>query len=139
MDKTTLVVPFSHSAGLALLQELVDEGFEIKAAYWLYLSEPDDWRLHIALPMYDAEGPKATYNAFQAALSTAVAAGKISDGDIDLIDTTAVSPKNPLARAVSKITINSPKEGYLISRSSVDGIWVDQAYVYRIPHKSQDV
>ena len=55
MDNPTLV-DVDIAAGKQVLQILDQAGFKVIAAFWLYTSEFEAWRLYIASPVVDAEG-----------------------------------------------------------------------------------
>ena len=60
MDKATLVEA-DIAGGERVLQILDQVGFKINVALWLYSSEFEAWRLYIASPVVDADGPKKAY------------------------------------------------------------------------------
>src|SRR5260370_16581848 len=39
--------------------------FELVASFWLYASEENRWRLFIATPLFDSQGPLFVYNLIQ--------------------------------------------------------------------------
>lgn len=47
--------------GEKLMRVLRSEDFELAALFWLYKSELNRWRLVVASPQVDREGPKKTY------------------------------------------------------------------------------
>ena len=64
MDKTVLVDEMI-GAGRKLIEALDESPFKVTAAMWFYLSENDEWRLIIASPYIDKEGPRKSYEFIQ--------------------------------------------------------------------------
>jgi hypothetical protein len=73
VDQETLVSASLTSemreAGENLLQELDRRKFPAKAAFWLYSTERDDWRLVIATPQRRALGSLKSYKSLQQVIS----------------------------------------------------------------------
>jgi hypothetical protein len=126
MDKATLV-DIDITAGERVLQVLDQAGFKVSVALWLYSSEFEAWRLYIASPLVDTEGPRQAYVRVLSAL-------RASDPDLSSAVTIAlVSPKDPLIRGLRRIfgTTRSV-HGMRLGGNVIDGMFVEQAYVYRI-------
>lgn len=127
MDKTTLV-GIDIDGGGKLISILEEAGLDIRAALWLYSSDPDKWELVIATPFIDQNGPKKTYTFIQSEL-----AKMESSPGIDLEDISAVSPEYHIIKALLKIRRVYPTgtirwlEGALI-----DNVFIEAAYVYRL-------
>jgi len=68
MDKATLV-EVGEKKGEELIQQLDQSGLEVVAAFWFYVPDSDTWRLYIASPAVDEEGPKAVYERIQDVLT----------------------------------------------------------------------
>src|SRR5437867_3762068 len=75
--------------GTKVLKALDDAGFRARAAFWQYAPESSDWRLVIALPAVDLNGPRSVYETLRRILSKK----KI---DIPLWRITALSTDHPL-------------------------------------------
>ncbi len=75
------------SEGEELLRTLEQSGFPMTSAYWLHLPEdPPRWRLIIATPLVNSEGPLAAYRRIQEALPGT------EQRLLSLTDVSAVSP-----------------------------------------------
>jgi hypothetical protein len=64
MDKEELVSK-QIGAGSLLIDTLDRSEFRVSAAMWFYMSENSEWRLMIASPYVDKNGPKKAYEFIQ--------------------------------------------------------------------------
>lgn len=115
-------------AGADLLLRLEAVGFEVAAAFWLYNSEAGEWRLTLAWPHFDAEGPRKGYERILDALNQPP--GKIPG--IDLLNITVVSPNDALVRAMAGANRITPLLGKRLSGNRLNGIYIMDAYIYFI-------
>jgi hypothetical protein len=134
VDKTTLVVPLGArrhlepddiDAGSRLLDLLRAEGFPITAALWRYRPEPAEWRLFIASPVVDAEGPRRAYERILQVLRS-------PEGQqlgLDLINTSVIRPQDPLVRALRR-ALPPSSAPTRVSQGAFDGIPIEDAVVY---------
>ncbi|HLF84400.1 MAG TPA: hypothetical protein VI837_09520 [Blastocatellia bacterium] len=101
--------------------------FRIKAAFWWYLSESDEWRLFIATPLVDEEGPLATYKDIQRILAFH------PDLNLSLQNISVLSPKDERVKAFNKeLKIAPDPVGVRFTRSALNGTYIEDAYVYRL-------
>ena len=49
--------------GKELLKALDKKGVNVRTAFWRYIPEASEWRLVLAMPLVDREGPRAGYEA----------------------------------------------------------------------------
>jgi hypothetical protein len=56
------LLPEVIEEGRRLVKAVRDSGVEITAAFWLYETEPEKWRLVLVSPTYDREGPREGYS-----------------------------------------------------------------------------
>jgi hypothetical protein len=61
MDNATLVKP-DIDAGRKLLEGLDCAKFDVRAAFWFYREESEEWRLYIATPLVKKLGPREAYS-----------------------------------------------------------------------------
>ncbi|MEX1253352.1 MAG: hypothetical protein WEE64_03335 [Dehalococcoidia bacterium] len=125
MDTRTLV---DHDIiyGNDLVKALDASRFEVDAAYWYYLSDPDRWRLIIASPIVDREGPRKAYDRILTVLE-GMPSPKIAFDQVSV-----VSPRDHVVRSLSRAAKTGPETaGMRISRSTIDGVFVEDAYIYR--------
>ncbi|MCU1273426.1 MAG: hypothetical protein JWO48_857 [Bryobacterales bacterium] len=62
MDQGILVGP-EIEAGKKLIEALDASGFRVKAAFWFYREESEEWRLYIATPL--SEGARTSRGLLQ--------------------------------------------------------------------------
>lgn len=135
MVKTSLVEA-DLIAGWRLLRDLhVVPGcrtlFRVKAAFWLYYPEPEEWRLVIATPLVDEKGPLDTYSRLQEVLLPHLAN---QPANLDLLNIAVISPSDKLAKAIRRAMRASEWSPYVrFTRSTLGGEYVEDAYVYRLP------
>jgi len=126
MDKATLV-DIDIKAGERVVEILDKAGFKVTVALWLYSSEFESWRLHIASPLVDTEGPREAYVQLFSALRS-------SEPDLaSAVTITLVSPKDPFMRSLRRIFGTTKSvHGMRLGGNIIDGVFVEQGYVYRI-------
>ena len=116
-------------AGRELLERLEDRVLPISWAFWLYLSEPDLWRLIVASPIVAESGPRKAYQLIQKELR---AAPQMVHA-ISLSDISAVEPDNLLVapfRGLNKLA--DLAFGKTLVRSAFNGHFVEGAYIYKL-------
>ena len=128
MDKAILV-DVDITAGKQVLDILDKAGFKVIVAFWLYTSEFEAWRLYIASPVVDAEGITKAYVRLLSALR--------SSDDPDLasrVTITMLSPKDKLIRAFRRTFARTTQvDGARLGSQVIsDGVFVEQAYLYRV-------
>ena len=127
MGKATLVEA-DMEAGKALLKRLDEVKFKVKAALWLYMPDPEEWRLVLASPSIDTDGPKKAYEKVQSELQESDGRSELSLQNISL-----VSPHDKLIKAL-KTTIKTGKEmsHIRLTRNVINGLFIEDAYIYRL-------
>lgn len=113
-------------AGGELLRRLEKTGLEVAAAFWLYTSETNEWRLMLACPSVDTEGLRHPYGMIWDVLY-----GR-PDGieGIESTDTIVLSPSETLVRALANVLglIDIAKKR--LGPTGINSIPVDDIYVY---------
>lgn len=105
-------------AGRQLLERLDRARFRAHACFWLYLADSERWNLVIASPEVRARGPLAAYRRIESVARKLPQEARIfAPGDV-----TAVKDTDPM---VALMRSRFPGK-------SVDGTFIDDAYVYRI-------
>jgi len=114
--------------GKRLISALDRMGLGVDAALWFYFDESEEWRLIIATPKVDAEGPSSAYAAIAEAIGAMAA-----PFSIELAQVMAVSTHNPIVAALKKffITRNDAILGNHISKLAIDNIYFEDACMYR--------
>jgi len=119
----------SMTVGKRRIFDFPPSHFRVKAAFWLFLPESQEWRLFIATPLVDEKGPQAAYLDLRAAL----VATTPSLLNLSLENISAVTPKNPMVKALLSIIKKSPDSADLrLTRSSLNGTYVEDAYIYAL-------
>ncbi|HTD45041.1 MAG TPA: hypothetical protein VK687_12705 [Bryobacteraceae bacterium] len=126
MDQATLV-GLDIEAGRRILRYLDEASFKVSAAFWLFSSERQDWRLWIATPLVDKAGKRDAYLRLGDILRT-------TEPEL-LIHPVVhlVSPKEKLIRSLRRIFGKTASvEGMRLGNNLIDGTFIEDAYVYRI-------
>lgn len=127
MDKPTLV-DADMKAGEALLSRLDDIKFNVKAALWFYVQESEEWRLIIASPIVDKDGPTKAYEKVQSQLQELDGGYKLSLRNISL-----VSPGDKLIKALESVIKTGKSISHIrFTRNVVNGLFIEDAYIYRL-------
>jgi len=126
MDQATLV---DHQIDdvTRLVDELRRDAFDVKAAFWLYTSEADQWFLYIASDAVDQKGITEAYKAINRAMR------RIPDLRIDRFEVKLVAPDDPVAKAV--IDLQSRQHARLPTRiraTNLGEVYIENAYLYNI-------
>ena len=126
MDKAILV-GYSIEEGKKLLKELDQSNLEVTSAFWYYVSESEQYRLVIVTPFFEKHGPRKTYEKVQKVLRSE------KDLDLTLSDIYLMGPDDPLNKGLrALLSSGSELSGERITQSVVDGIYIDDAYLYRV-------
>lgn len=116
------------SDGARLIESLDKSGFHVVAAFWLYLSESDKWRLIIGSPSEIIKGPRQSYIDIRSMLSNTS-----PPIEIPLQDISVVSPGDRLIQSLKGlIGTGSEIVGLRIKNSVFNNQFIEDAYVYRI-------
>jgi hypothetical protein len=127
MDKPMLV-DADMKAGEALLGKLDDIKFNVKAALWFYVQDSEEWRLIIASPIVDKDGPKKAYEKVQSQLQELDGGYKLSLRNISL-----VSPGDKLIKALESVIKTGKSISHIrFTRNVVNGLFIEDAYIYRL-------
>jgi hypothetical protein len=114
------------AAGADLTRQLVRSDWPVVGSLWLYEPEINEWRLLIVSPSVDSEGPLAAYRRVSAALQS-------GESRLSLDNISVVSPEDPRVRALASAHQTGFEiEGRRVSRSAINGFYIDDAYVYRL-------
>ena len=127
MGKATLVEA-DMEAGKALLKKLDEVKFKVKAALWLYMPDPEEWRLVLASPSIDTDGPKRAYETVQSQLQG------IGQKDIlSLQNISLVSPRDKLIKALKSVIKTGKEISHIrLTRNVINGLFLEDAYIYRL-------
>ena len=85
-------------AGAELIRRLDAAGFELNAGLWLYMEEPNAWRLMLASPIVTKDGPKKAYRKIQSVMSKNPEDRKV----LSLANISAVEHDKPIVALLRK-------------------------------------
>jgi hypothetical protein len=127
MDKTALVEK-DIQEGKGLIEALDKADFQVEAAIWFYLTDSGEWRLLIASPFVEKNGPKKAYSFIQAVLAQLSPPSGISLKDISVL-----SPKHHLISLLRIAIRTGPGiSGIRFTRNVINNTLIEDAYIYRI-------
>ena len=106
--------------GREFLSLLDSHSFDVKGAFWLYSSDNDRWRLNIVTPLA-AKGSKDLYLK---AISL--------NAKIDMSKVQFIKPDAPIFKALGTMARISGVSGVRMTSNVINGIYVEDAYAYRL-------
>jgi hypothetical protein len=116
------------AAGEHLVRRMDETGLRPDAAFWLHDPESGTWSLVLAEMKVKTGGARSFYATLRSELADAPEIGTLTIADI-----TAVPPDHPLVRLLrSALTTGPGISGIRFSNNVINGILVDDAYVYRL-------
>ena len=126
MVRATLVKDWIE-LGRRLTEALDRANFEVVASFWFYDQESDEWRLIIASPIVDDEGPLEAYRTIQRVL------GELDYGELSLNDISVVSPTHDLV-SLLRIAFHTGNgiSGIRFTRNRINDQFIEDAYIYRV-------
>lgn len=99
-----------------------------RAVFWLYEEDRDAWKLIVATPLVNEEGPFEVYGAIDRILKA-----HFPEGELKLIDVRAVSPDDRLIQGmVRRYGHKVNASGERLSRELFGDQYVEQAVLYRV-------
>ncbi|MFP4173929.1 MAG: hypothetical protein ACLFV4_13570 [Candidatus Hydrogenedentota bacterium] len=116
-------------AGAKLIERLDATNSEVKSAFWLYSSEEQTWKLVIASPLVDEEGPRDYYKRIVDANMLANTEEQI----VSIFDIRVASPKNHITQLFANVFGETASVwGCRFSRNTINGVFIEDAYLYRV-------
>jgi hypothetical protein len=121
----TALVNEDIAAGHAVVEALDARGFPVAAAFWLYDSERDVWKLWIGTPRAgkDLQGAYIKVSEILSASSDRAA--------FDLARIRLVRPDDPTIRAVGSVMRVEGISDVRLKSNLANGIYIEDALVYR--------
>jgi hypothetical protein len=115
-------------AGAKLIERLDAKNSEVKSAFWLYFSEEKTWKLIVASPLVDKEGPRDYYKRIIAANTLAPAEEEI----VSLNDIGVTNTNHQIAQLLKfMIATGDGISGIRFSRNTINGVFIEDTYIYR--------
>jgi hypothetical protein len=119
-------------AGRRLLEKLDEVSFPVTAAFWLYLTESSDWRLFVASPLTSSIGKRDAYSKLQQTLLELQADPTFVLQPLGLREITLVRPDDEMVNTLALAVSTGPGiSGIRLSRNSINGVYIEDAYIYR--------
>jgi len=116
------------TAGAKLIGRLDEESADVKSAYWLYFSEDKIWKLIIASPLVDSEGPRKYYRKVVAANELAIA----TEETVSLNDIAVTNTTNEIVQLIKfAISTGNDISGVRFAKNTINGVFIEDAYIYR--------
>lgn len=137
MDQTELVADFI-ARGAAVIRALDDHAVPVPAAFWLYQSEDQGWRLIVATTIVDDAGPLEAYRRVLKLFDEALPDKRsILDPDYafdEVLDRlTLVSPNEPIVQLLgSMVRTGHELSGIRFTNNTINGVFIPDAFIYRI-------
>lgn len=114
--------------GAKLIERLDAKNSEIKSSFWLYLSEEKTWKMIIASPLVDSEGPREYYKRVVEANAVASDQEEV----IPLNDVGVTNTSNQIVQLLkSAIHTGYGISGIRFSRNTINGFFIEDTYIYR--------
>jgi hypothetical protein len=126
MDQATLV---EHQIDDVprLIDQLKGDTFDVKAAFWLYTSEADQWFLYLVSDVVDRVGTTEAYKIVYRSMR------QLTDLWINPFEVKLIGPDDPIAKAVMEMRANMRAPLPTRVRGSKLGeIYIENAYIYYI-------
>lgn len=115
------------TAGAELTRKLDEAKWPVSASFWYFEPDENRWKLIVASPRLETDGPRRSYEA----ISNAV--GTLREHFDGLGFIAVVAPGNPVVRTLALAVSTGPAiAGIRFSKRMVDGHYIDDAYVYRV-------
>lgn len=130
----TILTDKMIESGAQLVRRLDESKLEFDAAFWLYSSDREAWRLVIAHPELGELGPRKIYRRIDKVMM------KFQDEitEVALADVTLFMPDNPIVSAIRKAMRKSPGiSGTRLTNTGINGILIEGAYIYRVKRRSR--
>lgn len=115
-------------AGAKLIERLDANNSEVKSAFWLFYSEEKMWKLIVASPLVDTEGPRNYYKRI-------VEANTVASKEEEIVSLNDIGVTNTNHQIVQllKIMIGTGGgiSGIRFSRNTINGVFIEDTYIYR--------
>lgn len=121
----TALVSEDIAAGHTVVEALDLAGFSVAAAFWLYDSERDTWKLWIGTPHAGKDLQRAYMKVSE------ILSANSDRAVLDLPRIKLVRPDDPTIRAISSVIRVKGPSGVRVRSNVANGIYIDDALVYR--------
>ena len=123
----TVLVDDDIKAGSELVRILDEDGFPVTAAAWIYFPDVEEWRLVIRTP----KAAKDLQEAYLEVARAMDAKGNLR-AKLNLSKVKLVPPTDRMLQALGSVVRASGLNSIRFSRNVVNGIYIDDALIYRL-------
>jgi hypothetical protein len=125
-----------EDGGAELVRGLDQANIPVDAALWLYIPELNVWLLMLSSPEVSTKGPKSLYHRINRVLSGMTGSKfKLTIEHISVVD-----PRTPIISALGSFISTGPGiSGIRFSRNVINGIYIEDAYIYRLVETAPQV
>jgi hypothetical protein len=110
-----------------LIDQLKRDNFDVKAAFWLYTSEADQWFLYIVSDMVDQVGSAQAYRYALRSMR------QLPGLWINPFEIKLIGSHEPIARAVTAFRANMHRPvPTQVRGANLDKIYIENAYIYPV-------
>jgi len=124
MDQATLV---EHQIDDVpkLIDQLKQDNFDVRAAFWLFTSEADQWFLYLVSDVVDRNGITEAYKLVYKVLR------RLTNLWINPFEVKLVSPDHPIAKAVIDFLSkqHAPRATW-VRGTNLGDVYIEHAYIY---------
>ena len=100
------------------------------AAFWFYMPDIKAWKLVLAEVKVGSQGPREVYKQVQRVLNSL---SKTTTEALPLEDIVLAKPDSPVVSVLRKAIRTSPGiSGIRFSQNVIDGVLIEDAYIYRL-------
>ena len=134
---TLELVEWRAVAGRRVIAQLVRDGFEITAAFWVRTTEEDDWSFYIATPLVEQKRSSEAYRLLHPSLQ------RLEGIPLSLSDVNLVGAQDPITKDVldllarHKGRLATRYAGRRLGRMSIDGAYIYPSHLYTAPDAGQ--
>jgi len=123
-------------AGRQLVELLDRQNFRAPGCFWFYFPESDRWRFVVASPEVRLHGPHAAYRKVEGIARKVPGSTEVfAAGDL-----TVIKDDDPLVVLLRKAISTGPSVGGLrFTNNSINGTFIDDAYIYRLSSPQERV
>ena len=115
-------------AGAKLIERLDANKSEVKSAFWLYYTEEKTWKLIVASPLVDTEGPRNYYKR----IVDANALASSDEETVSLNDIGVTNTKNQIVQLLKMMVgTGDGVSSIRFSRNTINGIFIEDTFIYR--------
>jgi hypothetical protein len=122
------LLPEVIDEGRRLIRALHASGFEVDAAYWLFISDSERWKLFVASPIREREGAFQAYSRLNSISNAIDPPLRIERSDVAL----ARCEDRRVKALEKRFIFKREKTDAVIEHASLDGEYFEAVYLYQL-------